>query len=60
MMASRVEPRQDYDLLFRLMLIGDSGVGKTCVMFRYNDDSFKTSFAATIGMGGSGREADGE
>ena len=23
------------DLLFKLLLIGDSGVGKTCVLFRF-------------------------
>uniref|UniRef100_A0A8C5KWY7 small monomeric GTPase n=1 Tax=Jaculus jaculus TaxID=51337 RepID=A0A8C5KWY7_JACJA len=27
------------NLLFKLLLIGDSGVGKTCVLFRFSDDS---------------------
>jgi hypothetical protein len=28
---------------------GDSGVGKTCLLFRFSDDAFNTSFIATIG-----------
>lgn len=27
--------KKTYDLLFKLLLIGDSGVGKTCILFRY-------------------------
>ncbi|CAO2627352.1 Ras-related protein Rab-8A [Lemmus lemmus] len=26
-----------YDYLFKLLLIGDSGVGKTCVLFRFSE-----------------------
>ena len=29
-----MENRKPYDLLFKLLLIGDSGVGKTCIIFR--------------------------
>ena len=38
-----------YDYLFKLLLIGDSGVGKTCILFRFSDDAFNTTFIATIG-----------
>lgn len=38
-----------YDLLFKLLLIGDSGVGKTCILFRFSDDTFNTTFISTIG-----------
>ena len=39
-----------YDLLFKLLLIGDSGVGKTCILFRFSDDMFNTTFISTIGI----------
>ena len=41
--------KKAYDLLFKLLLIGDSGVGKTCVLFRFSDDAFNTTFISTIG-----------
>lgn len=28
--------KKQYDLLFKLLLIGDSGVGKTCILYRFN------------------------
>lgn len=39
-----------YDYLFKLLLIGDSGVGKTCVLFRFSEDAFNSTFISTIGM----------
>eukprot|EP00043_Microstomoeca_roanoka_P011407 m.107440 g.107440 ORF g.107440 m.107440 type:complete len:205 (+) comp15186_c2_seq2:261-875(+) len=39
-----------YDYLFKLLLIGESGVGKTCVLFRFSDDAFNASFISTIGI----------
>uniref|UniRef100_A0A8D3AZG6 small monomeric GTPase n=1 Tax=Scophthalmus maximus TaxID=52904 RepID=A0A8D3AZG6_SCOMX len=39
-----------YDYLFKLLLIGDSGVGKTCLLFRFSEDSFNTTFISTIGI----------
>jgi Ras-related protein Rab-10 len=41
---------KNYDLLFKLLLIGDSGVGKTCLLFRFSDDAFSTTFISTIGI----------
>lgn len=43
--------RQDYDYLIKLLLIGDSGVGKSCLLLRFSEDSFTSSFITTIGWG---------
>jgi Ras-related protein Rab-10 len=42
--------KQAYDHLFKILLIGDSGVGKTCILCRFSDDSFNPSFISTIGI----------
>ncbi|KAF4650811.1 hypothetical protein FOZ61_011015, partial [Perkinsus olseni] len=41
---------RDYDHLFKLVLIGDSGVGKSCLLLRFADDSFTDSYITTIGV----------
>ena len=40
---------QNYELLLKALLLGDSGVGKTCILARHTEDTFTTSFIATIG-----------
>mmetsp|Transcript_19973 Transcript_19973/g.27665 ORF Transcript_19973/g.27665 Transcript_19973/m.27665 type:complete len:214 (+) Transcript_19973:326-967(+) len=40
----------EYDHLIKLLLIGDSGVGKSCLLLRFSEDSFTTSFITTIGI----------
>lgn len=42
--------KRDYDHLFKLVLIGDSGVGKSCLLLRFADDSFTDSYISTIGV----------
>lgn len=42
--------KKTYDLLFKLLLIGDSGVGKTCILFRFSDDAYTSTFISTIGI----------
>ena len=39
-----------FDHLLKLLLIGDSGVGKSCILLRYSDDSFTQSYITTIGI----------
>jgi len=39
-----------YDYLIKLLLIGDSGVGKSCLLLRFCEDSFTPSFITTIGI----------
>ena len=42
--------KRDYDYLFKLVLIGDSGVGKSCLLLRFADDAFTDSYISTIGV----------
>jgi Ras-related protein Rab-8A len=40
---------KDFDLLVKLLLIGDSGVGKSCLLLRFSEDTFTSNFITTIG-----------
>ncbi|BES89922.1 Signal recognition particle receptor beta subunit [Nesidiocoris tenuis] len=40
----------EYDYLFKLLLIGDSGVGKSCLLLRFADDTYSESYISTIGV----------
>merc|ERR1711975_45369 len=42
--------KSPYDMLIKLLLIGDSGVGKSCLLCRYSDDVFNNNFITTIGI----------
>lgn len=46
-MTTKVHP---YDILVKLVLIGDSGVGKSSLLFRYCEGAFTESFLTTIGI----------
>jgi len=39
-----------YDYLYKIIVVGDSGVGKSCILLRYADDTFSDSHMATIGV----------
>ena len=41
--------QNDYDHLFKLLLIGDSNVGKSSILVRFTDDDFDEDQSATIG-----------
>jgi len=41
---------QNFDYMFKLLIIGNSSVGKTSFLFRYADDSFSNSFVSTVGI----------
>lgn len=39
-----------YDMHLKLLMLGDTGVGKTCLLLRYAFDSFSPTFITTIGI----------
>lgn len=39
-----------YDYLVKVLLLGDSGVGKTCFLHQYTEGEFKHTFIATVGV----------
>lgn len=39
-----------YDFLVKTVVVGDSGVGKTCLMRRFHEGVFQPSYMATIGV----------
>ncbi|CAK84586.1 unnamed protein product (macronuclear) [Paramecium tetraurelia] len=39
-----------YDHLFKLVIIGNSGVGKSSLLIRYADDKFSENYISTIGV----------
>jgi len=39
-----------YDHLFKLLMIGDAGVGKSSMLLRFTDDSFDDHIQSTIGV----------
>lgn len=41
---------KEYDYLFKLVIIGNSGVGKSSVLLRFSDDQFNESYITTIGV----------
>lgn len=46
-MASKEE---EYDMIFKVVLIGDSGVGKSNIMSRYLKDEFSIETKTTVGV----------
>ena len=42
--------QNDYDFLFKLLLIGNSAVGKSSLLLRFSDNIFNESFLPTIGV----------
>ena len=42
--------REDFDYLFKVLLIGDSSVGKSSILLRFSDNEFTSSYISTIGV----------
>ena len=41
---------RDYDYLFKIVIVGNSSVGKSALLRRFADDTFLESYLATIGV----------
>lgn len=44
------DPEESYDFLFKLVLIGDASVGKTCLVQRFKTGAFSERQGSTIGV----------
>jgi small GTP-binding protein len=44
------EGGNQYDMLLKVIIIGDSGVGKSNILMKFSDSEFKTSYTPTIGV----------
>ena len=40
----------DSPLLFKLIIVGEAGVGKTCLLHQYTHNEFKSEYNVTIGV----------
>ena len=40
----------NYNFLFKIALIGDSGIGKSSILIRFTDNSFRDDTSSTIGV----------
>ena len=49
---SRKKPRieEDFDVLKKIIIIGDSGVGKSNILLRYSEGKFVDNYMMTIGI----------
>jgi small GTP-binding protein len=41
---------QTYDHMFKLVMIGEAGVGKSSILLRFTDDRFEEDHLSTIGV----------
>jgi Ras-related protein Rab-1A len=41
---------REYDHLFKFVIVGNSSVGKSCLLLRFADDQFSENYMTTIGV----------
>eukprot|EP00483_Globobulimina_turgida_P000214 UN00214 len=47
---ARKSSSEDYDFLLKMVLVGDSGVGKSCLLKRFASNDWDPKFISTIGV----------
>ena len=50
-MADSSSAIENYQQSFKFIIVGESGVGKTCLMRQFNESKFDTDHEITIGVG---------
>jgi Ras-related protein Rab-1A len=45
-----MQGKSDYDYLLKLLIVGNSGVGKSCLLVRFADDIYQENYISTIGV----------
>lgn len=40
----------DFEYLFKYIVVGDAGVGKTCILHRFSEDKFDDNTSCTLGI----------
>ena len=50
MFGSESLSTKDYDYVFKIIVVGDRGVGKSCLIVRFADDKFIDNHRMTIGI----------
>ncbi|KAL4238220.1 Ras-related protein Rab-1A [Mactra antiquata] len=49
--TNKIDPALlENDYLFKVLIIGDAGAGKSCLLLRYSDNVFSDSYISTIGV----------
>ena len=44
------EMDSNFDYMYKVLMVGNSGVGKTAFVTRYCDDCFSPAFISTVGI----------
>ena len=49
-MDNIIKSGKEYDFIFKIVLIGDTSVGKSSLLVRFSDDQFSDTYVTTIGV----------
>lgn len=42
--------QKEYDYMFKILTVGNSGTGKSCLLLRFSEGTFSDNFMSTIGV----------